>query len=156
MRAKRRRTTAREGAWVPTGTAQSSCGRRCAEPPSRRGAFAVRRPTERQLLERNAATSLDLYRCVGSGKRPQPRFSMLHANRQLADKLDALEEKYDAKLRVVFDAIRELMTSPSGGNRRIGFQLEQAEMDCSGAGVTVATTGRGAFSQLLPPGDQGS
>jgi hypothetical protein len=38
---------------------------------------------------------------------------MLGANVELAKKLDALEKKYDAQFRVVFDAIRELMTPPT-------------------------------------------
>jgi hypothetical protein len=52
---------------------------------------------------------------------------MLHANRELADRLDALENKYDAKFRVVFDAIRELMAPPSGEKRPIGFQVDRKE-----------------------------
>jgi hypothetical protein len=49
---------------------------------------------------------------------------MLAGNAELAAKLLALEQKYDAKFRVVFDAIRELMAPPAGGNRRIGFRLD--------------------------------
>ena len=40
-------------------------------------------------------------------------------------KLDALEQKYDAQFRMVFDAIRELMAPPAAaGKRRIGFRPE--------------------------------
>ena len=39
--------------------------------------------------------------------------AMLLSNADLARKLLALEEKYDAKFRVVFDAIRQLMEGPS-------------------------------------------
>ena len=46
---------------------------------------------------------------------------MLQANTALARKLAALEKKYDAQFRVVFDATRELMEPPSKGKRRIGF-----------------------------------
>ncbi len=42
---------------------------------------------------------------------------ILESHADLARKLDALERKYDAQLRVVFDAIRELM-APSGAPRR--------------------------------------
>ena len=43
-----------------------------------------------------------------------------HAN--LAEKLVALEKKYDAQFKVVFDALRELMKPPDSGKRqRIGF-----------------------------------
>jgi hypothetical protein len=34
---------------------------------------------------------------------------LLSANAELARKLDALERKYDAQFKVVFDAIREMM-----------------------------------------------
>jgi hypothetical protein len=46
---------------------------------------------------------------------------MLQQNTELAKKLAALEKKYDAQFRVVFDAIRELMTPPAKSKRRIGF-----------------------------------
>jgi len=47
---------------------------------------------------------------------------MLSSHADLARKLETLEKKYDAQFKVVFDAIRELMTpqAPSG-KRRIGF-----------------------------------
>ncbi len=50
---------------------------------------------------------------------------MLESNVQLAKKLDALEKKCDAQFRVVFDAIRELMTPPVSAKRRIGFRPEK-------------------------------
>ena len=47
---------------------------------------------------------------------------MLASNAGLARKLAALEMKYDAQFRVVFDAIRELMTPPEPKKKRpIGF-----------------------------------
>ena len=47
---------------------------------------------------------------------------MLSANADLARKLDALEQKYDAQFKAVFDAIRQLMTPPPEPSRkRIGF-----------------------------------
>lgn len=51
---------------------------------------------------------------------------MLGANVELAKKLDALEKKYDAQFRVVFDAIRELMTPPAKAGKRIGFRAEES------------------------------
>jgi hypothetical protein len=36
--------------------------------------------------------------------------------------LDALETKYDAQFKVVFQAIRELMAPPTASRRRIGFR----------------------------------
>jgi len=47
---------------------------------------------------------------------------MLMSNADLARKLLALENKYDAQFRVVFDAIRELMEGPPPSQKpRIGF-----------------------------------
>jgi hypothetical protein len=46
---------------------------------------------------------------------------MLQTNEELARKLATLERKYDGQFRVVFDAIRELMTPPPHARRRIGF-----------------------------------
>ncbi len=47
---------------------------------------------------------------------------MLASNAELARRLDELEQKYDAQFKVVFDAIRALMTPPSPPERRpIGF-----------------------------------
>jgi hypothetical protein len=48
--------------------------------------------------------------------------TMLVGNADLARKLAALEKKYDAQFRVVFDAIRELMAPPSKPPQPIGFQ----------------------------------
>jgi hypothetical protein len=43
-------------------------------------------------------------------------------NRELAQRLDLLESKYDRQFKIVFDAIRELMTPPAAvPKRRIGF-----------------------------------
>ena len=43
-------------------------------------------------------------------------------NRELARRIDTLESKYDRQFKVVFDAIRELMTPPDPPpKRRIGF-----------------------------------
>jgi len=46
---------------------------------------------------------------------------MLQSNSDLARKLTAMEKKYDAQFKIVFDAIRELMTPPTKPKRRIGF-----------------------------------
>ncbi len=50
---------------------------------------------------------------------------MLASHAELARKLDALEKKYDAQFRVVFDAIRELMKPPEPKKRQIGFHRER-------------------------------
>ena len=52
---------------------------------------------------------------------------MLASHAGLARKLAALEKKYDAQFKVVFDAIRELMTPPEPKRRRIGFRAEGKE-----------------------------
>ena len=46
---------------------------------------------------------------------------MLVSHEELSRKVDALEGKYDAQFRVVFDAIRALMEPPKTPPRRIGF-----------------------------------
>ena len=51
---------------------------------------------------------------------------MLADNKELARRLDELEKKYDAQFKVVFDAIRALMTPPRLRRRRIGFGVEEA------------------------------
>jgi hypothetical protein len=45
----------------------------------------------------------------------------LASNAELTRKLNALEKKYDAQFKVVFDAIRKLMTPPDKPRRRIGY-----------------------------------
>ena len=48
---------------------------------------------------------------------------LLLSNTELARKLVALEQKYDAQFKVVFDAIRGLMAPPEPpSKRRIGFR----------------------------------
>ena len=48
---------------------------------------------------------------------------LLASHAELARKLDALEKKYDAQFKVVFDAIRELMKPPETPRRTpIGFR----------------------------------
>jgi hypothetical protein len=52
---------------------------------------------------------------------------MLTSNAELARKLEALERKYDAQFKVVFDAIRQLMTPPETKKRKTGFGMKQFE-----------------------------
>lgn len=47
---------------------------------------------------------------------------MLASNAELTRKVTALEKKYDAQFKVVFDAIRSLMTPPEKPKSRIGFR----------------------------------
>jgi len=46
---------------------------------------------------------------------------ILTSHADLARKLAALEKKYDAQFKIVFDAIREMMTPPIAKRRKIGF-----------------------------------
>jgi hypothetical protein len=47
---------------------------------------------------------------------------MIASHRDLSKRLGALEKKYEARFRVVFDAIRELMRPPEK-QRKIGFGI---------------------------------
>ncbi|MEA3350931.1 MAG: ORF6N domain-containing protein [Chloroflexota bacterium] len=47
---------------------------------------------------------------------------MLASHADLARKLNALEKKYDAQFREVFEAIRQLMAPPEPKRRAIGFR----------------------------------
>lgn len=47
---------------------------------------------------------------------------ILASHADLARRLKALERKYDAKFKVVFDAIRELMAPPARSPRHMGFR----------------------------------
>ncbi len=51
--------------------------------------------------------------------------SLAAESRELMQRLDALESKYDRQFKVVFDAIRELMSPPAPApKRRIGFMAD--------------------------------
>ncbi len=50
---------------------------------------------------------------------------ILASNAQLARKLEALEKKYDAQFKVVFDAIRQLMAPAEPSRRKIGFLAKE-------------------------------
>ena len=47
---------------------------------------------------------------------------MLTTNAELTRKLDELEAKYDRQFKVVFDAIRQLMSPPPPRRKQIGFR----------------------------------
>lgn len=46
-------------------------------------------------------------------------------HRDLTRRLDELEARYDDQFKVIFDAIRALVTPPKGPAKRIGFKPEQ-------------------------------
>lgn len=47
---------------------------------------------------------------------------LLATNADLARRLSKLEKRYDAKFRIIFDAIRELMAPPTKAKRQLGFR----------------------------------
>jgi hypothetical protein len=47
---------------------------------------------------------------------------MLASDAGLSRRLDNLENKYDRQFKVVFDAIRQLMSPPLSGGKQIGFR----------------------------------
>ena len=52
--------------------------------------------------------------------------ALLVSHQDLAHKLAALEKKYDAQFKTVFDAMRQLMAPPEKARRAIGFRVEEA------------------------------
>jgi hypothetical protein len=51
----------------------------------------------------------------------------VNAAAELARKLETLEKKCDAQFKVVFDAIRQLMSPPETKRREIGFHVKYDE-----------------------------
>ena len=49
---------------------------------------------------------------------------LLSSNAELARKLEAMEKKYDAQFKVVFDAIRQLMSPVETKRKEIGFHVK--------------------------------
>ena len=68
--------------------------------------------------ERAAQTSVQVVRVFVRLRQ------MLASNAELACKLEALEKKYDRQFKVVFDAIRRLMSPPAKPKREIGFHVK--------------------------------
>jgi len=50
---------------------------------------------------------------------------MLAVHKDLERKLTTLEQKYDDQFKVVFDAIRALMTPPKKPRKKIGFEVKE-------------------------------
>jgi hypothetical protein len=68
--------------------------------------------------ERAAKTSVQVVRVFVRLRQ------LLSSNAELARKLEAMEKKYDAQFKVVFDAIRQLMSPPETKRREIGFHVK--------------------------------
>ena len=54
---------------------------------------------------------------------------ILASHADLAEQLEQLEQKYDDQFRVVFDAIRQLMSPEKPKKEQIGFKVEE-EVEC--------------------------
>ena len=52
---------------------------------------------------------------------------MVISHEEMARRVDALEKKYDAQFKAVFDAIRELMKPPEPKRRAIGFHPDRGD-----------------------------
>ena len=53
---------------------------------------------------------------------------LAETHKDLADKIAAMEKKYDAQFRVVFQAIRELVQPPQPSKRRSGFHVPEEKV----------------------------
>ena len=73
--------------------------------------------------ERAAQTSVQVVRAFVRLRQ------LLSSNAELSRKLESLEKKYDTQFRVVFDAIRKLMTPEPPKRREIGFHVKHVEDD---------------------------
>jgi phage regulator Rha-like protein len=49
---------------------------------------------------------------------------MIASHKDLVRRLDNLERKYDSQFKIVFDAIRQLMSPPAPKRKKIGFRRE--------------------------------
>ena len=68
--------------------------------------------------ERAAQTSVQVVRAFVRLRQ------LLATNAGLSRQFAALEKKYDAQFKIVFDAIRQLMTPPEPKRREIGFHVK--------------------------------
>ena len=50
---------------------------------------------------------------------------LIASNKELAKRFDELEKKYDMQFKVVFDAIRQLIASPTPKEKKIGFIVKE-------------------------------
>jgi hypothetical protein len=52
---------------------------------------------------------------------------LVSTNKKILEKIEAMETKYDAQFKVVFDAIRQLLTPPEEPKKPIGFRMRDEE-----------------------------
>jgi hypothetical protein len=62
---------------------------------------------------------------------------ILSTHAELARKLEELEKKFDSQFRVVFDAIRELMSAEPGEGRPVGFRPQRNPGEARSTGIRV-------------------
>jgi len=60
---------------------------------------------------------------------------MLASNVDLARKLKQMEKKYDEQFKIVFEAIRQLMTPPETKKKKIGFMVKEKKAAYGRRGV---------------------
>jgi phage regulator Rha-like protein len=65
---------------------------------------------------------------------------LLASHADLAAKLEELEKKYDAQFRIVFNAIRQLMSEPVRPRKEIGFSVRERR---AAYGVRLVSGSRG-------------
>ena len=50
---------------------------------------------------------------------------MLSSHKDLKHKIEEMKKKYDSQFKIVFNAIKELMSQPEKTVRKIGFKTEK-------------------------------
>ncbi len=50
---------------------------------------------------------------------------LLETRKDLSKKLEEMEKKYDQRFQIVFEAIKQLLETPTKSDRRIGFRVEE-------------------------------
>lgn len=50
---------------------------------------------------------------------------ILLSHKDLQKKIEEMEKKYDQQFKIVFDAIKQLLTPPETKKRKIGFRRER-------------------------------
>ena len=50
---------------------------------------------------------------------------MLATHKELKQKIEEIEKKYDAQFKIVFDAIRQIMAPPEAKEKKIGFRVRE-------------------------------
>ncbi len=62
---------------------------------------------------------------------------MIIEYKDLTDRLDEMEQKYDGQFRIVFDAIRALISEPAPKEKKIGYIKEQKAVYRASAGMSA-------------------